>query len=57
MIGCNVGMTDGIMKCTVETGSGVIRVIYIPSFIKTGIGVEAIKVFPQQFERLQCWYY
>jgi hypothetical protein len=50
-------VTDGIMKCTVEMGSGVMRVIYIPSFMKIGIGVEAIKVFPKKFERLQCWYY
>jgi hypothetical protein len=41
------------MKYIVEVAScGMIR---IQSFMKFGTG--NIKVLPQQFERLQCWYY
>jgi hypothetical protein len=44
------------MKYTVEMASG--GMIYIPSFMKIGSGIQLIlKVLPQQFERLQCWYY
>jgi hypothetical protein len=31
---------------------------YIPSFMKTGAGIEAIlRLLAQQFQRLQCWYF
>jgi hypothetical protein len=32
--------------------------IYIPTFMMIGCDIEAIlSLVPQQFERLQCWYY
>jgi hypothetical protein len=41
LIGCNVGITDGkFMKYAVETGSGA--VIYIPSFIEIGSGIQKL---------------
>jgi hypothetical protein len=36
---------------------GLCHDIHIPSFIKIGIGVQAILRLSQKFERLQCWYY
>jgi hypothetical protein len=44
------------MNYTVEMASD--GVMYIPSFIKIGSGIKVIlRLLPQQFERLQCWYY
>jgi hypothetical protein len=44
------------MKYNVETGSG--GMTYIPSFITTCSDIQAIlSSLPQEFERLQCWYY
>jgi hypothetical protein len=31
--------------------------IHIPRFMKIGSGIQVIlRLLPQQFERLQCWY-
>jgi hypothetical protein len=46
---------DGFMKCAVEMNSG--DMIYIPSFMTIGSGIQVIKLLPQRFERLQFWYY
>jgi hypothetical protein len=44
------------MKYTVEMASG--GMIYIPSLMTIGSGIRVIlRILPQQFERLQCWYY
>jgi hypothetical protein len=44
------------MKYTIEmTSDGM---IYIPSFVTIGSGIQVIlRLLPEQFERLQCWYY
>jgi hypothetical protein len=45
-----------IYEVAVEMASG--GIMYIPSFMKIGLGVQVIlKLLPQQFERPQCWYY
>jgi hypothetical protein len=32
--------------------------IYIPSFMMITSGIQVIyRILPQQFEKLQCWYY
>jgi hypothetical protein len=32
--------------------------IYTPIFMTIGSGIQAVlRLLPQQFERLQCWYY
>jgi hypothetical protein len=36
--GCKVDITDGIMKCAVEIGSG--GMINVPSFIKIDSGIQ-----------------
>jgi hypothetical protein len=44
------------MWYTVEMASD--GMIYIPSFMKIGSGIQVIlMLLPQQHERLQCWYY
>jgi hypothetical protein len=54
--GCSVGIPDGFVKKTVETASG--GMIYIQSFMTTGSGVQVIlRLLPQQYRKLQCWYY
>jgi hypothetical protein len=31
---------------------------HVPSFMTIGLGIEVmIRLLPQHFERLQCWYY
>jgi hypothetical protein len=32
-------------------------IIYIPSFMTIGSGIQVIWLLPQQFQRLECWYY
>jgi hypothetical protein len=40
-----VAMASDGMKC-------------IPSFMKIGCGIQVIlRLVPEKFERLQCWYY
>jgi hypothetical protein len=44
------------MKCTVDMASD--GMIYIPSFISIGSGIQIIiRLLHRQSERLQCWYY
>jgi hypothetical protein len=44
------------MKCTFEMASD--GMIHVPSFMKTGSGIEVIlRLLPRHSERLQCWYY
>jgi hypothetical protein len=44
------------MKYAVQIVSDVM--IYIPRLMTIGSGIEVIlRLLPQQFERLQCWYY
>jgi hypothetical protein len=44
------------MKYTVDTASD--GIIYIPSFMTIGSRIQVIlRSLPQQFERIQCWYY
>jgi hypothetical protein len=43
-------------KYAVEMVSGVM--MYIPSFMTIGSGIRVIlRLLPQQFESMQCWYY
>jgi hypothetical protein len=43
------------MKYAVEMAS--VGLIYIPNFMMNGSDIQVIlKLLPQQFERLQCWY-
>jgi hypothetical protein len=42
------------MRYTVEMASD--RMIYIPSFIKIGSGIQVtLRLLHQESERLQCW--
>jgi hypothetical protein len=51
---CNVGVTD-FHQYTVKMASD--GMIYIPSFMKIGLGIQVIlRLLPIQSERLQCWY-
>jgi hypothetical protein len=53
--GCSVGIADGS-----DFLSTPLRwpQIYIPSFMKTGSGIQVIlRLLPQQFDGLQCWCY
>jgi hypothetical protein len=44
------------MKYIVEMYSG--DMIYVPSLMTIGSGIRVIlRELPEQFERLQCWYY
>jgi hypothetical protein len=44
------------MKYTIELASD--GMIYIPSFIKIGLGIQIIlRLLPPQSEKLQCWNY
>jgi hypothetical protein len=44
------------MKYVIQMDSG--GMIYIQSCIMIGSGIQIIlRLLPQQFERLQCWYY
>jgi hypothetical protein len=44
------------MKYTVQMASN--NKIYILSFMRIGSGIRVIlRLLPQQFEMLQCWYY
>jgi hypothetical protein len=44
------------MKYIVEMASD--GMIYIPSFMKIGSGIQVIlRLLPQQSKRQQCWYY
>jgi hypothetical protein len=44
------------MRYTVQMASD--GMTYVPSFTKVGWYIQVIlRLLPQQFERLQCWYY
>jgi hypothetical protein len=44
------------MKYTVKMASD--GMIYLPDFMKIGLGIKAIlRLLSRQSERLQCWYY
>jgi hypothetical protein len=44
------------MKCAIEIASD--GMMYIPSFMKIGSGIQAIlRLLPRQSERLQYWKY
>jgi hypothetical protein len=44
------------MKYAVEIAS--VGMIYVPNFMMNGSDIQAIlKLLPQKYERLQCWYY
>jgi hypothetical protein len=53
--GCGVDTSDE-MEYAVEMATG--SMIYIPNFMTIGSGIQVtLRLLPQQFELLQCWYY
>jgi hypothetical protein len=45
-----------ITKCAVEMVAA--GMVYLPSVIQIGSGIQVVlRLLPQQFVKLQCWYY
>jgi hypothetical protein len=56
MRGYSVGTTAERDLYAIQMVSG--GMVYIPSFITIGSGIQVIlRLLPQPFEGLECWYY
>jgi hypothetical protein len=58
LTGCNVGVTDG-RDLWSAPGNGLrLHDIYIPTSMTVCSGIQVtLRLLPQQFDRLYCWYY